>query len=125
MRLDERDSEAYSALLDVQEALSEECRVWLKDMATWVKEEIDQDPRNPGDNYLHFLNEQTKVFAYQTGLQQGTAWALARQEFLARNRQTIQDYARQQWKANLFKAGREKSKPGKSVKPTLFHGPEK
>ena len=124
MRIDEQDSEAYSALLDVKKALPDRCQEWLKDIANWVKDEIDQDPKNLGHNYEHFLHEQTKVFAYQTGLQQPTVTALVHQEFESKNGKEVHTYACDQWRAHLFKPNPKTMRPTCRVRQNRKTGPE-
>ena len=125
MRIDKQDSHAYSALLDVKEALLEECRVWLNDIAFWVKDEIDQDPKNLGKNYEHFLIEQAKVVAHQTGLQKQTITALIHQEFEMKNRRDIHSYACEQWQAHLFKSDPRMDNQRHKTPRKINAGPER
>ena len=107
-----------------EETLSRQQNDWLKDIATWVKEEIDQDPKNLGKNYEHFLNEQAKVFAYQGGFEQPTALALVKREFSRQYEQDIHAYAGQQWRTHLFKAAPNVKRGAGWVGKNINHGPE-
>lgn len=102
MSINDQQNEGSGVLKELREALPVRLQAWLNDMATWAKEEIDQDPKNPGKNYLYFLHEQTKVFAYQSGLQQENIKLLVYQGFLQKYGQTIEVYALEKYKEHLF-----------------------
>ncbi len=107
-----------------EETLSTHQKDWLKDIATWVKEEIVQDPKSLGENYEHFLSEQAKVFAYQGGFDQRTALDLVNRAFCNLYQQDIRAYAGQQWRAHLFKPDPNTTKRTRRVSQNSNHGPE-
>ena len=107
MTLYNEQSKVGGALKEVHHALPERFQDWLKDIVTWVKEEIDQDPKHPGKNYREFLQEQTKVFAYQSGLEPSTITALVHMGFQQKQGQSIDSYAHEKWKEHGLLVGQK------------------